>query len=134
VSCGETVNAGLAPAAIGYLIVKGEISDSSSGRPSATSAATVVATTLLRPSVAGAQCQSNEMPARRNVAALQSCQRLVAESGGSAVAALRHTFPAQAHELDHLPMRGKAGAGGRLLQQAVKPDVLDFVAPSALLA
>ena len=31
-------------------------------------------------------------------------------------------------------MRGKAGAGGRFLQQTVELDVLDFVAPSALFA
>jgi len=31
-------------------------------------------------------------------------------------------------------MRGKTGARGSFLQQTIEPDVLDFVAPSALLA
>jgi hypothetical protein len=33
-----------------------------------------------------------------------------------------------------LPVQGKAGAGGRFRQQTIEFDVLDFIAPSALLS
>ena len=46
----------------------------------------------------------------------------------------RSAVPAEAHKLDHLPVRGEAGAGGRVLQQTVELHVLDLVAASALLA
>jgi len=51
-----------------------------------------------------------------------------------AINPLPRAVPAQAHKLDHLPVRGEAGAGGGFLQQAVELHVLDLVAASALLA